>query len=181
MTNRAEKRSGRQRDGLPLQRACECAVSPRRVSATLHTFAGPAENRARRPRSSPAAASVTPEIFCGTPWHPAAAWDAAWICPQAAARRKQSPASVRSKPAAPPAATAPEDRGRAKHEPAAHGGRSLLRRNPQTVAQRALAAAPPKLAERVPPAHRSRFVFRAACSRKHVSRSLFPGFQRCLK
>src|SRR5216684_1002025 len=181
MTNPAEKRSGRQRDGPPLQRACECAVSPRHVSATLHTFAGPVENRARRQRSSSAAASVTPEIFCGTPWHPAAAWDAVWTCPRAAARCIQSPASVRSKPAAPPAAIAPEDRGRAKHEPAAHSGRSLPRRNPQTVAPRAPAAAPLKLAERVPPAHRSRFVFREAYSRKHGSRSLFPGCLAWLK
>src|SRR5258708_7984173 len=133
MTNPAEKRSGRQRDGPPLQRACECAVSLRRVSATLHTFAGPAENRARRPRSSPAAASVTPEIFCGTPWHPAAAWGAAWICPQAAARRQQEPASAPSKPAAPPPAIAPEHPRKAKHDPPAHTARSLPPTTPQTL------------------------------------------------
>src|SRR2546430_3934152 len=113
MTNPARRRNGRRRDGPPLQRACGGVASRRRALATLRTFAGPAENRARLPRSSPAAASVRPETFCGTPWHPAAAWDAVWICPQSVARCKRSPASAPSRPAAPLVATEPGDHGRA--------------------------------------------------------------------
>src|SRR6267378_8640712 len=137
MTNPAERRSGRRRDGPPLQRACGVAVSRRRAPAVPHTFAGPAENRARRLRSSLAAASATSEISCGKSWHLAAAWGAVWICPRAAARCKRSPGPARSKPAAPLVATEPEDRGTAKRELAAHGGRSRLRKSPQIEIGRA--------------------------------------------
>src|SRR5882762_4081613 len=84
-------------------------------------------------------------------------------------------------PAAPLAATASEDRGRGKREPGAHGGCSQRRRNPQTEAQRALAAALPKFAWRGPPRHPSYLVFRAAFLRTHVSRTLFPRCSASLK
>src|ERR1700687_5398427 len=143
MTNQAERRSGRRRDGQPLQKACGVVASRRHAPAALHTFAGPAENQARRPRSSLAAASVTPEISCGTSWHLAAAWDAVWICPRAAARCKRSPGVARSRQAAPLVTTEPEGRGRAKRELVAHGGRSRRRKSPQTAARPAPAQAPP--------------------------------------
>src|SRR6266513_1653046 len=56
MTNPARRRNGRRRDGPPPQRAFGGVASRRHALATLRTFAGPAENRARLPRSSPAAA-----------------------------------------------------------------------------------------------------------------------------
>src|ERR1700687_2653619 len=142
MTNQAERRSGRRRDGQPLQKACGVVASRRHAPAALHTFAGPAENQARRPRSSLAAASVTPEISCGKPWHLAAAWDAVWTCPRAAAPCKRSPGPATSKPAALPAATEPEDRGKARGGLAGRGGRSRLRKNPQSAVQRAPEPAP---------------------------------------
>src|SRR5258707_1301344 len=72
-------------------------------------------------------------------------------------------AASSSIPAALLAATASEDRGRVKREPAARGGCSQQRRNLQTEAQRALAAALPKGAWRVLQRRLKLLVSPAAC------------------
>src|SRR5207244_8479917 len=142
-TNPPETRPGLQREGPRLQRVFACAVSPPRAPAIPGRSAGPAENPARRLQSNPAAAPATPDTFCETPWRPAATWDVAWISPRRAARRKRWPKPAPLMPATPPAAIASEDRGKAKHEPAARGGRSRQRKNPQSAARHALGAALP--------------------------------------
>src|SRR5260370_35980795 len=152
---------------------CGDAALPLRAPATPHTSAGPAENQGRRPRSSPAAVLMPPETVCGRLWHLAAAYGAAWIYRRAVARCKQCPKRAPSRPATPHVEAARADRGTARHGLAARGGRFRPRRNPQSVARRALEAAPPRGAGRVPSVRRLQLVFRVAGSREHVSRSPF--------